>query len=139
MDSLFLDTSYAIALVTPRDPNHSRATRLAASAQESARRVVTHTGVLFEVGNGLAALNQRRAAIRLIDFLYDDPMATIMDLDPALVQRARNLYRSRPDKEWGLVDCASFVVMRERGLTEALTADRHFEQAGFRALLLEAA
>jgi uncharacterized protein len=42
---------------------------------------------------------------------------------------------SRRDKEWSLTDCISFVVMKERGLTEALTADHHFEQAGFKALL----
>ena len=52
-----------------------------------------------------------------------------------LYQRAFALYCQRMDKEWGLTDCISFVVMRERGLTEALSADKHFEQAGFRALL----
>jgi len=45
------------------------------------------------------------------------------------------LYQGRPDKEWGLVDCVTFVVMKKRGITEALTADEHFEQAGFQALL----
>jgi predicted nucleic acid-binding protein len=45
------------------------------------------------------------------------------------------LYRGRPDKEWSLTDCISFVVMGERSLTEALTSDHHFEQAGFTALL----
>ena len=45
------------------------------------------------------------------------------------------LYVARPDKDWSLTDCISFVVMRERGITEALTGDRHFEQAGFVALL----
>jgi len=48
------------------------------------------------------------------------------------------LYRQRPDKEWGLTDCLAFVVMRQRGLTEALTSDEHFEQAGFKALLRQA-
>jgi len=40
------------------------------------------------------------------------------------------------DKEWGLVDCLSFVIMRERGITEALTPDRHFTRAGFKALFI---
>ncbi len=47
------------------------------------------------------------------------------------------LYRHRPDKEWGTTDCISFVVMQDYGLTEALTTDEHFKQAGFRALLIE--
>ncbi len=55
-------------------------------------------------------------------------------LTDELYQQAFDLFRDRPDKEWGLIDCASFVVM-QRGLTEALTPDEHFEQAGFRALL----
>ncbi len=52
-----------------------------------------------------------------------------------LIQRGKKLYRDRADKEWPLTDCISFVVMHDRGLSEALTADHHFEQAGFRALL----
>jgi predicted nucleic acid-binding protein len=45
------------------------------------------------------------------------------------------LYHLRPDKQWSLTDCISFLVMSEEGITEALTADHHFEQAGFVALL----
>lgn len=59
----------------------------------------------------------------------------IVPLTNDLYAQALILYRSRIDKEWGLVDCLSFVVMRERMLTEALTADQHFEQVGFQALL----
>jgi len=53
-----------------------------------------------------------------------------------LWQRGADLYLHRPDKEWSLTDCVSFIVMEERGLTEALAADHHFEQAGFTALLM---
>ncbi len=61
----------------------------------------------------------------------------VVPLTPELFDRGFALFRSRPDKEWGLVDCISFTLMRERGLRTALTADIHFQQAGFRALLLE--
>ena len=50
-------------------------------------------------------------------------------------ERGLALYRARPDKAWSLIDCISFMVMTERGITEALTGDHHFEQAGFRAPL----
>ena len=57
-------------------------------------------------------------------------MSTLRSLQPP-----GNWWESRPDKEWSLVDCASFVVMQQRGLTEVLTTDHHFEQAGFVRLL----
>jgi predicted nucleic acid-binding protein len=52
-----------------------------------------------------------------------------------LFHKGFSLYRSRPDQTWGLIDCVSFIVMREAGIVDSLTADKHFEQAGFRALL----
>lgn len=52
-----------------------------------------------------------------------------------LFWRGFHLFESRPDKHWSLTDCTSFVIMEEHGMTEALTADHHFQQAGFTALL----
>jgi predicted nucleic acid-binding protein len=68
--------------------------------------------------------------------LRHDPKVMILPSDNQLFQKGVHLYASRPDKEWSLTDCISFVVMTQQRLTEALTGDRHFEQAGFRALLL---
>jgi predicted nucleic acid-binding protein len=59
----------------------------------------------------------------------------VVSLDSGLMRRGLELMRNRPDKDWSLADCISFVVMEEMGLREALTGDRHFEQAGFKALL----
>lgn len=67
--------------------------------------------------------------------LRSEPLITIAPLDMETFDAGVELYRARPDKDWSLTDCISFVVMRERGITEALTGDRHFEQAGFKALL----
>jgi hypothetical protein len=64
-----------------------------------------------------------------------DPAFQLVRATSELIQRGRKFYRERADKEWPLTDCVSFVVMQDQGLVEALTADRHFEQAGFRALL----
>jgi uncharacterized protein len=53
------------------------------------------------------------------------------------LDQAVELFRQRSDKNWSLTDCLSFVVMSELQLTDALSTDRHFSQAGFRALLVD--
>lgn len=78
-----------------------------------------------------------RAAVQLLASLESDPNVEIVPLTEQLYGEAWLLYQNRSDKEWGLTDCASFVVMRERGMREALTADHHFQQAGFQALLCQ--
>jgi len=77
----------------------------------------------------------RSAFLELLDMLNDSPDARILGPTPELFERGVELFRQRPDKEWSLTDCISFVAMHEAGITEALTGDHHFEQAGFRALL----
>ena len=66
-----------------------------------------------------------------------DVSTTILPPTLELFEAGCDLYEQRPDKEWSLTDCISFVVMHNHGLTDALTADRHFQQAGFQALLLD--
>jgi predicted nucleic acid-binding protein len=132
---LFLDSGFAIALASDSDQLHERASHLAIEIEANATRMVTTRAVVLEIGNSLAKLRYRSAAISLLDSLVGDPSVEIVPLSTELFQQAISLFRERPDKEWGLTDCASFVVMATRGLTDALTADGHFEQAGYRALL----
>ncbi len=132
---VFLDASYAIALSAPRDALHARAVAQARLLAAGRTRIVTTRAVLLEIGNGLSNRRSRGAAVQLLDSLETDSSVEIVPLSIDLYTKAFDLYRSRPDKDWGLVDCASFVVMGERGIADALTADEHFEQAGFRALL----
>ena len=73
--------------------------------------------------------------MKLLYALEHDPSVEVLPLSEALFRQGFGLYRQRLDKEWGLTDCISFMVMQERGITEALTADHHFRQAGFLALL----
>lgn len=131
----FLDASYAIALGSPRDQHHSEAVRLARRIEGERVRLVTTRAVLLEIGNALARSRHRAAAVALLDALESDPGVEIVPLSDDLYDSAAQLYRKHADKEWGLTDCLSFVVMARRGLTEALTADDHFRQAGFRTLL----
>jgi uncharacterized protein len=134
---VFLDASFAIALSSATDDFHRRAVLLAAQLQEAGTQLVTTRAVLLEIGNALSRQRHRVAAVKLLNALEVDTAVEIVPLSERLYARAFKLYRERPDKEWGLTDCISLVVMEERGMTEALTTDDHFRQAGFRVLLRE--
>lgn len=136
-NEVFLDTAYAIALASARDDYHRAAVRLAKSLQTQQTRLVTTRAVLIEIGNALSKERYRSAAVRLLIALEADPFVEIVPLSDELYIQSLEFFQDRPDKEWGLTDCISFVVMSHRGITEALTADSHFKQAGFRVLLLE--
>ena len=136
-NEVFLDTSYAIALVLRRDDHHERAARLAHELLRSTARITTTSAILLELGNALARNSFRPLAIRLIDQIQNDPAFTVATVDEPRLRTGYDLFVRHSDKSWTLVDCISFVVMQERGISEALTADRHFVQAGFRALLLD--
>jgi len=135
MSKVFLDTSYAVALSVVRDENHKRAVELADEMEAANTHFVTTRAILLEIGNALSRLRYRAAAISLLTALEKDPNVEIVPFSEDLYQRALEIYRDHVDKEWGLIDCVSFVVMKDEGLTEALTADNHFHQAGFRILL----
>jgi len=131
----FLDSAYAIALSAASDQYHDRALALAAQLETDNTRLITTRAVLIEIGNALAKQRYRAAAVQLLNALHADSSVEIIVLTDDLYSEAFALYQSRMDKDWGLTDCISFVVMTQRGLTDALTSDQHFEQAGFRALL----
>jgi predicted nucleic acid-binding protein len=98
-------------------------------------RMVTSHAVLLEIGNALSRKQYRHAAVALLTELHTDPMVEIVRLTPDLYDDSYQLFASRPDKEWGLTDCYSFEIMRRNNIVQALTADEHFVQAGFQALL----
>ncbi|MCH8312807.1 MAG: type II toxin-antitoxin system VapC family toxin, partial [Nitrospinae bacterium] len=58
----------------------------------------------------------------------------VMPQTSEMFESAFSLYKKRPDKEWQLTDCTSILIMEEFGLTEVLTGDDHFKQAGFSPL-----
>ncbi|HJP90570.1 MAG TPA: PIN domain-containing protein [Pyrinomonadaceae bacterium] len=135
MNKVFLDTSYAVALSSRTDENHQRAIELAQELQVSGTYLITTRAILLEIGNTLARARHREAAVKLLIALEKDAKVEIVPASDQLYRRALDVYRDRADKEWGLIDCMSFVVMNDEGVTEALTADNHFRQAGFRVLL----
>jgi predicted nucleic acid-binding protein len=132
MTTVFADTAFYVAVLNPRD---DLAEAAEAYTRTAAVKVVTTEFVLIEVANFFSRPASRAAYVRLVSGLRADPDTTIRPASPDLFERALQLFAARPDKDWSLTDRASFVVMTDLNLTDALTADRHFEQAGFRALL----
>ncbi|CAA9327243.1 MAG: hypothetical protein AVDCRST_MAG68-2337 [uncultured Gemmatimonadetes bacterium] len=130
-----MDASYAVALGSPRDLHHAHAVALAHTIEAERIRVVTTRAVIIEVGNALAKGALRSRAVTLLDLFEGNPLVEVTPLTEDLYERGRTFFRRHHDKAWGLTDCISFVVMKDRGLTDALTADAHFHQAGFRPLL----
>ena len=132
MREIFADSYYFFAILNPRDPAHSGAIQY---SEERSVRLVTTAWVLTELADGLARSARRSAFQAIVDGLLLEPQSVIIPPSQALFDAGIALYNSRPDKTWSLTDCISFIAMKERLVTEALTGDRHFEQAGFRALL----
>jgi len=128
----FADTFFYLALLNPRDAAHADALTLSRAVRGG---VLTTAFVLTELADGLARPPARRTYLELLAALTADPQTHIVPVSEALFDRGSRLYAERPDQSWSLTDCVSFVVMEEHGVTEALTGDHHFEQAGFIALL----
>lgn len=135
MRVIFADTVYWVALINPREALHRSASEI--GDRLGKHRIVTSEMVLVEVLNMLAEFGAhfRAAAARLADEIAGNQAIELVPQSPELFRHALALYRDRADKSWSLTDCASFVIMDERRITEALTQDQHFEQSGFRALL----
>jgi predicted nucleic acid-binding protein len=131
---ILLDTAFIQATLNPRDQHH----RVASGLYPKLRGVefwITEC-VMLEVLDAMSALD-RPSAIQFARRCYSGEDVQLVRVDSALLGRGLDLYESHRDERWSLTDCVSFVVMREHGIDAALTADRHFVQAGFRALMLE--
>ncbi len=134
MKPVFADTSYYLALVNPKDPRHDLAVK---RGDNLLGRIFVTEYVLVELGSALSHGSDRVVFLELLEDLGKQDSITIISPSETLFRQGVALFAARPDKEWSLVDCISFIVMKQRRLEEALTTDRHFVQAGFRALLRE--
>ncbi len=132
MSIVFADTFYWVAVANRNDASHRNATEF---AQRSASRLLTTEWILTEVANGFATERHRYLVQQLRTLWRTDKTLSIIEANHDVFERGLDLFGNRPDKEWSLTDCISYVVMQDHGLTDALTADHHFEQAGFVPLL----
>jgi uncharacterized protein len=136
MTSWFADTGYWVAILVPNDRLHGRAVEVSKTLGK--RRITTTEMVLTELCN-LSAKRPllRERVIIAVERILADPNVEVVPQTGLQFRDAFTLFKSRLDKAWSLTDCASFIVMRGRGIEEALAYDQHFEQAGFVALLRE--
>lgn len=132
MNPCFADAFYFLALLNEDDACHRSVLEFSRSIR---RPIVTTAWVLTEVADAMAQPVNRPLFLRLVQDLRNDPGSTVVPCTPDLYESGLSMYAERPDKGWSLTDCISFVVMRERRVSEALTRDHHFEQAGFFVLL----
>lgn len=133
----FADTAYWIGLINPKDSYHHKAVEVTKTLGSAS--LVTSESVLAETLNAFSATGRflRNKAYIFVKRLYIQPHIDIVLQNHTLFRRALDKYGQYEDKEWGLVDCASFVIMDDYFITDALTTDHHFVQAGFNALMRE--
>ena len=132
MTPVFADTFYFLAIINPKDGAHRAAVDFSRLRREP---VLTTEWVLIELADGLARTPNRHLFQQIQHDLRDSFDDVVVPCSQELFDAGVQLYNARPDKEWSLTDCISFAVMEQHGVTEALTGDHHFEQAGFVALL----
>ena len=128
----FADTNFLVGLLNPEDQWHAAAER---AVSELSEPVLTTAWVLVELGDALSLPRNRPVFLDFVDALSRESAWEVVPATMTWFAEGLALFRARPDKDWPLTDCISFVVMTQRGVTDALTHDHHFEQAGFRALL----
>jgi predicted nucleic acid-binding protein len=131
----FADTSYWMALSRQRDQYNRHAAAWNQFVIRTGSSIVTTEAVLWEWLNGFSDARTRGVAAEGYRRVHADPRIEVVPFQPELIDSALQLYRERPDKGWSLTDCLSFVVMERCHLTEALTTDGHFEQAGLKVMM----
>jgi len=135
MPPVFVDTVAWIAVANTRDRYHDRARKLMVELRQQRAALLTTEFVLLETANALAPVSLRGSAGTLIEGLRHQSLLKIIPASSELFAAGWRLFLDRPDKDWSLTDCASFVIMKGESSSAAFTADKHFEQAGFAILL----
>ena len=134
MSVVFAATAFYIAFANPKDRWHEAA---AAIGNRWRGTVVTTEYVVVELGNHLCDPADRPVFLRMAAMIQHDEKTRLAPAASSLLDAGLTLFGNRLDKNWSLTDCISFAVMEADGITEALTCDRHFAQAGFRVLLTQ--
>lgn len=132
---IFVDTSALIALGNQQDRYHEMAMNQFKLCRQKAHQFITTNGVLLEFMNAFGTVKYRAIGLKIVDEILSSEHWTVIFIDQALTDMGIDLFRQRMDKDWGLVDCISMIVAEQNNIQDIMTADHHFEQAGFNCLL----
>lgn len=132
---VFMDSAGFFALWDAGDACHARSVSLQRHLGTKGRRFLTTDYVVEETATLLLVQHSQAAAADFLDSACRSQTLRWEWIDSDRFYSAASLFRRHSDKEWSFTDCCSFVVMRELGIHEAFTTDRHFQQAGFEVLL----
>ncbi|MBN2534475.1 MAG: type II toxin-antitoxin system VapC family toxin [Spirochaetales bacterium] len=133
-ERIFLDASFVIALLNKKDKHHHQANKLI-NFLFKAREVWTTELVLSEIGNALSRGNKKGGVTHFIENCFITENIKIVYTDKSLFKKALDIYNKYKDKDWGITDCVAFILMKEKEITTAFTADNYFIQAGFKIVL----
>ncbi|CAN2042247.1 PIN domain-containing protein [Candidatus Magnetomoraceae bacterium gMMP-15] len=130
--SVFMDTGFLIALIDNSDTYHEIAIESYRNLIMKKWPIITTEAILTELGNALSKLRWRQIAYKWITSIKKSKtIFTVIPVKNEIFDKSLKFYGSRLDKEWGLTDCISFIIMQENSLTHALSTDHHFKQAGY--------
>lgn len=134
-ETVFIDTVALLAACHKRDALHERTRDVIRTLARERARFVTSQWVLAEFLGRACTPSLRPAAIKDVQRVLASPSTEVVAATSQSWSEAFELYQSRPDKSWSLVDCSSILVCRARGIERVLTQDHHFAQAGLNVLL----
>lgn len=135
MNTVFVDTAALIALGNERDSFHSAAWQIQQALVHSQTRFISSDFVVAEFCNVFSRVKLRATAVQMVNGMYQSRAWTVVAINESLMAKSLELFTQMQDKEWGLVDCSSIIIARDKQLTRVFTADKHFEKAGFAILL----
>jgi len=132
-----MDTSGWANYLVKTEPFHTETSKLLQQCFIDNIELVTSNYILAEL---IALLYSplrvtKPQQIKILEAIKTASWVNVIHIHRAAEQQAYQLWKSRADKNWSLVDCSSFVLMQDKKITEAITSDHHFEQAGFIRLL----
>ena len=136
MNNTFVDTSGFYALLVKKDKMHVKAKKLLEKASKQKDRFVTTDYILDEAATLLRARGYNQIISHLYESVFVSRACSIEWMDPDRFQKTRDYFTKHSDHSWSFTDCFSFVLMKELGISQSLTKDSHFREAGFVPILV---
>jgi hypothetical protein len=134
-NEVFVDNAALVAQINKRDNLHIQAVSLNQRLVLKEKKLITHMYIIDETVAELTGRVPHPNIVGFIEDIFSSQIFDVLHVTEKHEKTAWNLYKERQDKLWSLTDCVSFVIMKERGITDAFTSDHHFVQAGFTKLL----